>query len=401
MLSFKYLLLLVCACAEPPPLFDLRRPRQHHPSNNTEHDRSHNEQRRPLVFGTMTTTPVRLKEIEGDLGHCLRLLLAMPRLDRLYLNVPWSYELRGASISDTKSSSAAHAAGPGTNITLPAALLSLAKGSQGRLHIIRCKDYGPATKLLPTLLQSNHNVPPDSILITFDDDRLYTAAAVDTLVNNSLARPDTAISIAAWSVSILSSTGRRGFPRGPDFYTAVPPQLEGLQYVKEGRVDLINGFYGVAYRKNMFFEQERVLDHGRSHSRSQSHGHGRAWEWERGGGVVIRDLFNYSASPALEKHCKMVDDIWFSGHLERLGVPRIVVGRTTLEIRAHPSGLSNMGVLSLEGVRESARQNEDNVRCAKAMRDIWGIWTGKVGRGGAVNLSGGIRMAKTPALVIK
>lgn len=305
----------------------------------------------------MTTTPVRLKEIEGDLGRCLLLLLAMPRLDRLYLNVPWSYELRGASIGDplNSSASAPAAAGPGhgPNITLPAALLSLAKGSQGRMHITRCKDYGPATKLLPTLLQPNHAVPPDSILITFDDDRLYTPAAIDTLVNNSLARPDTVISIAAWSVSILSSSGRRGLPRGPDFYSAVPPQLEGLQYVKEGRVDLINGFYGVAYRKSMFFEHEHKSERG---------------------GRGVRELFNYSASPACERHCKMVDDIWLSGHLERLGVARIVVGRSTLDICANPSALSNMGGLSLEGVRESARQNEDNVHCAQAMRDVWGIW---------------------------
>lgn len=355
--------LVLCVCADSPPRFEQgpyphQSPRQHTFSSHTQHDRTSYEQSPPLVVGTMTTTPVRLKEIEGDLGRCLQQLLAMPRLDRLYLNVPWSYELRGAKISDTRNMSA-FAAGPGPNITLPAALLSLAKSSQGRLRIRRCKDYGPATKLLPTLLQPNYNVPSNSILITFDDDRLYTAAAIDTLVNNSLARPDTAISIAAWSVSILSSRGRRGLPHGPDFFSVVPPQMEGMQYVKEGRVDLINGFYGVAYRKSMFLE--------------------------RGSHVWRRELFNYSANPAFEKHCKMVDDIWFSGHLERLGVPRVVVGPSTLDIRAHPSALSNMGGLSLEGAKESERQNEDNVRCAKAMRDMWGIWAGVSGRGGVAS----------------
>ena len=76
----------------------------------------------------------------------------------MYLNIPWAYGIRKKS----------------ENIVIPEALLSYMEMSNGRLRILRSVDYGPATKLLPTLLLPDDELPQNSIIITFDDDRIYT-----------------------------------------------------------------------------------------------------------------------------------------------------------------------------------------------------------------------------------
>ena len=103
-------------------------------------------------------------------------------IDRLYLNIPWAYGIRKKS----------------ENVVIPDALLSFMENSNGRLRILRSIDYGPATKLLPTLLLPDDELPQNSIIITFDDDRIYTKVRDDkkiqihvlnhTLVLSTLSR---------------------------------------------------------------------------------------------------------------------------------------------------------------------------------------------------------------------
>ena len=134
-----------------------------------------------------------------------------------------------------------------------------------------------------------------------------------------MQRPNTVITVAAWPISILSSNGKRGKQGGPNFYSTLPSGKEGIQYLKSGPIDLILGFYGVAYRKHFFYKSLQIDPL----------------------------LFSYAKRPEFATHCTYVDDIWFSGHLERLRVPRYVIGKVD-DSKAGVTPLTNVDALSLD-----------------------------------------------------
>ena len=127
------------------------------------------------------------------------------------------------------------------------------------------------------------------------------------------------ITVAAWPISILSSNGKRGKQGGPNFHTTIPPGKEGIQYQKAGPTDLILGFYGVAYRKHFFYKSLQIDPL----------------------------LFSYTKRPEFTTHCTYVDDIWLSGHLERLHIPRHVIGKVE-DSKAGVTPLTNVDALSLD-----------------------------------------------------
>jgi len=57
------------------------------------------------------------------------------------------------------------------------------------IKIIRCQDWGPATKILPVLLDSD----PDQRVVAVDDDRIYRPTLLEDLVKASERRPDAAV----------------------------------------------------------------------------------------------------------------------------------------------------------------------------------------------------------------
>lgn len=281
-----------------------------------------------MIVGSMTSTPSRLLEINGALGDTLRKLLSFKSLDMVYLNIPWSYGMRQKHV----------------NYKLSSDMQMFLANADGRLTILRCNDYGPSTKLLPLMLLSEEELPGNATIITFDDDRLYEESAVLALLEVSLVHPKAAITIAAWPIGILSSNGRRGMTEGPNFKSKISGSNMGIQYKKRGSTDLVLGFFGVSYKKSFFLDGNRPDPH----------------------------LFNYSVRSEFSSHCAWVDDVWFSGHLERLNISKIVVGKKS-DTTANPTKLSNIDALSLdEG--ESVKQNRDNVLCAEAMSKEYGIW---------------------------
>jgi len=285
------------------------------------------------VVGSLTTVPSRLASYDKGLDKTLQMLLSIKQLDVIYLNIPHVYAVRTTSSASL----------------LPPKLTELCEKSNKRLQILRpLIDYGPATKLLPTLLLPASQLNPDSMIITFDDDRLYTPEAIAALVKHASLHKDAVITIAAWSVTIFSASGKRGKPNSNiNFKSVIPPGTEGLQYKKAGPVDLILGFYGVLYRQRFFFA---------SPSSTQ----------------ISKELFDFNATAEFATSCAWVDDVWFSGHLERLKVPRFTIGNVP-ETRADITSLSNIAGLSLDQ-GESVKQNNDNVVCAEAMRKAYGIW---------------------------
>jgi hypothetical protein len=86
---------------------------------------------------------------------------------------------------------------PYKNFTLPI---------QG-ITVNRCDDFGPLTKLVPTL-QQEHD--PDTIIITVDDDQVYEPTLVRHLAWYAEHFPNTAFSPCGWSVMpVFGSLGSK------------------------------------------------------------------------------------------------------------------------------------------------------------------------------------------------
>lgn len=71
------------------------------------------------------------------------------------------------------------------------------KGLPG-LEIRRCKDWGPATKVIPALLDLAGK--PDTAVLVVDDDRIYPRWMVERFDQATAASPDDALTLAGWIV---------------------------------------------------------------------------------------------------------------------------------------------------------------------------------------------------------
>jgi len=121
-----------------------------------------------LVF-SMTTTPERLKTLRPRL---LSLLSQSVGANAVYLNLPRVCARNGEAY------------------VIPPRLQRFFDRHRDRLIVQRCdKDWGPATKLLPTLRVETH---PDTRLIPVDDDVEFPLTYFEELVSQSAAHPDVA-----------------------------------------------------------------------------------------------------------------------------------------------------------------------------------------------------------------
>lgn len=191
-----------------------------------------------VVF-SLSTLPTRI----GDVHETVQELLnSSIHPDAVYLNVPKesirlrqpyhvTSELRAIALSDTR-------------------------------FILNdlCEDFGPATKLLPTL---KAEVEPETIIITADDDIFYPINYHEELLEQQLRHPDTAF-------------GYRGviFKNNRPIYLASNP----------GPTQIIEGFTGAIYRRRFFTDS----------------------------------IFDVN----VQSPCFFTDDIYISAHLGANNVPR-------------------------------------------------------------------------------
>lgn len=141
----------------------------------------------------------------------------------------------------------------------------------GRVELLRCKDYGPATKLLGVLEQEmgkKESIEP--FIFFFDDDRAYHSNAVEILLRSGLLDRGHA---ACRMGSIIYQN-----PWGEE-------RICSANIRKPEQVDILLGYSGVAVRPSHF--DERVFKH------------------------EVKDSF-------------FVDDIHLSGNLRRNGVKLFV-----------------------------------------------------------------------------
>lgn len=198
------------------------------------------------VVISFSTIPARIKYIDTVIG---RLLQQSFLPDTIYICIPYFSKRKHVAYE------------------IPEWLLNK-YDSDSIVRIVRCEDYGPATKLMGCI---PFEVNPETIIITIDDDQIYAKDTIKTLIRYSNEYPDRCIS-------------------GSGFYSV--SSRYPLCYVLPGYnptspiVNYIEGFSTVLYRR----------------------------------GFISKEMLDYFNSNALSKSCFMSDDLTISTWLRKQGI---------------------------------------------------------------------------------
>lgn len=206
-------------------------------------------------------------------------------------------------------------------------------------------DYGPATKVLPTI--ADHRGQDVEILFC-DDDQAYRPELVETLVSRRALHPDSCICGRGYNLSERPK-GHRYFVTGGHKPRAVL-RKKGLWYralrtaslglwkppprLQDGHVDILEGFGGALVRPGFF--PDEVFD--------------------------IPDIL------------WTVDDPWLSGHLTRRQVPILAVNQPV--IARTDKAMHKLNPLG-KFVHKSVGRLEADTRCIDYFRETYGIWPGR------------------------
>lgn len=179
------------------------------------------------------------------------------------------------------------------------------------VDVLRCEDQGPATKLLPAL-----KAEPEALIVVADDDVIYPRDFLSTLLQAHRRRPEAALGLRGACL-------REGV-RFPDLWHELCSGIDGMR-----EVDILFGTWG-------FMVPAARMD-AAVHDFS---GHAEAVRW--------------------------VDDVWISGHLARLGIPRLVVPARSFPIE------------TLAAFRQALtygpnRSGENDAQAIAAFADHWGV----------------------------
>ena len=269
------------------------------------------EARGPVV--TLTTIPSRIEHI----GMTLKSLLdqSLPPAE-IRLNVPH------------------HSRRENRGYEIPEWLSALAT-----VAIVRCEDFGPATKLFPSLTA----LDADAAIVVVDDDRIYPPDFLKVLASEAEADRDAAIGLSGWVVP-ADLTDRPTTIRS-NLYMQPPAPIRARRLRKRYEIDILQGFSGYLVRPRFFPDMEGMLTH-------------------RG------------APPA----AFYVDDVWISGHCaaRKYVVPAARAGFQMITrqsfYRANSLGKVNSG----EGTPES----RNNTIVIRHMADRWTVGGHRLAAGG-------------------
>jgi hypothetical protein len=184
--------------------------------------------RRADVVVTLTTLPSRVDRIELTLKSLLRQTVS-PRTIRL--NVPRASRREQVSCD------------------IPPRLRMLRS-----VTIVECDDYGPSTKLIPTLLDAS----PDDRLLVVDDDRVYQPSFIEQMVDRSDGHPDVAVAASGWdapadltdrpSTLVATLAGR------------APAPIKCTRVNGARDVDVMQGLAGYLVKRR-FFDRAAIADY--------------------------------------------------------------------------------------------------------------------------------------------
>lgn len=163
---------------------------------------------------TLTTVPNRLMDPKDHTGTRLGLKTILEQSYKYYevhFNVPYVYKKTGQEI-------------------LIPTWLDEYSAEYTHLKIFRTEDYGPITKILPTLERVND---PETNIITVDDDLYYMDGIIDAHLEARQKYPDAAIGFAGLSAIDGSC----------HFCTTVRSDV---------RVKILEGYKTVSYKRSFF-----------------------------------------------------------------------------------------------------------------------------------------------------
>lgn len=184
--------------------------------------------RRSDITVTLTTLPSRIDRMQLTIKSLLRQSV---RPAAIRINIPYESRREGAPY------------------TIPSWLSRLRS-----VTVVRCADYGPATKLIPTLLDS----APDARLLVVDDDRVYHPHFVEQMTTLADAHPGSAVAASGWD-----APGDR-IDRPTTLLATLlgrPPAPIKCTRVRGSRdVDIVQGLSGYVVQPR-FFDLDAIVDY--------------------------------------------------------------------------------------------------------------------------------------------
>jgi hypothetical protein len=155
---------------------------------------------------SITTLPKRLPHIKPVIKSILK---TNPEVDKVYLCLPYGD-------CDVKH--------------IPT--------NSNKFHVIRCKDYGPITKILGVL---DYETDPDTLILTLDDDVIVTNNIIKLFKKKAKLYPRSALSLSGWCYGSF-----------PWKYQLIMSNKKDLY------VDWVQGVHGILYRRE-FIDKKEVL----------------------------------------------------------------------------------------------------------------------------------------------
>jgi hypothetical protein len=190
--------------------------------------------------------------------------------------------------------------------------------------INRCKDYGPATKLLGLYgTDIYNNLCDKDIIIVVDDDRDYNSRMIEGMINYHNQYPDDALTVAGWDVEALTNN---------KIQYCKKVQHRGIEFERFGNIDILGGCCGFLLTKAIC-----------------------PFNWNEIFTLLPDDPKYY------------VDDVWFSGFLTLNEVNIYIIPNMINKDEAH--NVNN----SICPLSDNTREYK-NTLCINYFRDKYGIW---------------------------
>ncbi|SEO49017.1 hypothetical protein SAMN04490248_1063 [Salinihabitans flavidus] len=125
------------------------------------------------------------------------------------------------------------------------------------VRIRRCRDWGPATKMIPALLEAE----PDAPVLVADDDRIYPARFVEWAERWAAERPDAALTFAGWEVP--ADLIDRPTTIWSNLFMRAPAPVRGHRLRRPRETDVFMGVMGYLVRPR-FYDLEALTDFSRT-----------------------------------------------------------------------------------------------------------------------------------------
>jgi hypothetical protein len=177
--------------------------------------------------------------------------------------------------------------------------------------VVRCPDYGPITKIVGALMSESD---PNTVIITFDDDRVYHPDLVEKLIQHHQQYPNAAIGSSgmllkyACPMCAITPNEDNMIYRIPKF--SVPPQGR--------KVDSVYGYPGALYVRKFFPFGPPSKKNGKScHSKKSGESNTLTQDMS----LLEEKFLNYAL---INMDTFLNDDIMISGYLSTKKIGRMI-----------------------------------------------------------------------------